>query len=284
MSKNSSSDDRRKAAREKARQIAQAQAKRERTTKIVLWAGIGVVVVAVIAVIAVLIFRSAAPAETPANTADGTITMAPAGDGKFKPVAAKGAKDVPDGLTSYKKSGIPSDAPVVKVYLDFQCPACNSFEQTNGENLLKWASDKKIGLEYYPLGLLDSQSSGNKYSTRSTNAAYCMMDAGQGNRFTDMAKTFFAQQPEEQGNGKTDKEILAMMKKSGVDTNAKLSTHSDQTITKCVTGQTFKDAVKKATQNATNDGLKSTPKITINGKEVQDWSDPKAFAQEIAKA
>jgi protein-disulfide isomerase len=285
MAKNSSADDRRKAAREKARQIAAAQAKRDKTAKTLLYSGFAVVIVAVIVVVTVLVVRSNAPVDSPKAMAGGMIAVAPDGKDTFKAVAPKDAdgKDVPEGLTPFKDSGIPDSAPTVKVFMDFQCPACNSFEQTNGANLIKWAGEKKIALEYYPLGLLDDQSLGNKYSTRATNAAYCAVDSGQGGKFPEMAQALFAEQPEEQSNGKTDDELKAMVKKGGIDLDAKLATDPEKTVSQCITDQTFGKYVGKATQDALNDGLSSTPRIQVNGNDISDWSDPSKFAEAVAR-
>ena len=68
--------ERRQAAREKARQIAQAQANREKRAKTILWSGIAVVVIAVIAVIVVLIVQSSRPAVGPVSMVNGGVTLA----------------------------------------------------------------------------------------------------------------------------------------------------------------------------------------------------------------
>ena len=80
MAKNNSGDNRRNQARENARQIAAAQAKKEKTAKTILYVGIGVVVVVVAAVVGVLIFQQSKPGITPANYVANGVSMAKDGD------------------------------------------------------------------------------------------------------------------------------------------------------------------------------------------------------------
>ena len=55
----------------------------------------------------------------------------------------------------------------VAIYVDFQCPICNSFEQQFGASLEAAAADGKITLEYHPIAILDRYSQGTEYSSRS---------------------------------------------------------------------------------------------------------------------
>lgn len=287
MAKNPLNDDRRRAAREKARQIAQAQAKREKTAKIVLFSGIGAVVLAVIVVVVILLVQAARPAPGPNAYSQGGITLVKDGSG-FKPVAAKGASgdDVPDGLAAYSDSGLSDKAAVVKVYMDFQCPSCKSFEEANGSTLKKLAGEGKIAVDYQPVAILDSQSQGNQYSTRAANLAACVADSGQGGKFFDFTKAMFDGQPEEQSNGLDDDAMLANAKKGGVDVHAKIAQDSSKTVADCAREQTFQKYVEKSTKDATSNGLQGTPRVEINGEDVDPsvWGDPTAFATKVLQA
>lgn len=285
MAKNLSSDDRRQAARDKARQIAQAQAKREKTAKTVLYSGIGLIVLAVIVVIVVLLVQAARPAPGPSAYSDDSLTLVK-GDGGVKAVGAKDGKDVPEGLTPYADSGIAQDAPVVKVYLDLQCPSCKGFEEANGGTLEKLVKDGTIAVQYQPVAILDQASGGNKYSSRAANLTACVADSGQGDKFFPYLKAMFAGQPEENTNGLDDAAMLANAAKGGIDVNAKIHEDSSKTVADCAKDQTFGKYVENSTQAALKDGLQGTPRVEINGKDVdsQVWSDPNAFATEVLKA
>jgi protein-disulfide isomerase len=180
MAKNSSADDRRANAREKARQIAAAQAKKEKTAKTILYTGIAVVVVAVIAVVGTLVWQSSRPAPAPVGMVSGTVAFGPGEDGGLQAVQPQGEEDGADvsGLPTAAEAGAEDGAAVVKVYLDFQCPGCQAFEQTNAETLNRLAGEGSIVLEYEPVAILDRFSSGNEYSTRTANMVACVADSG----------------------------------------------------------------------------------------------------------
>ncbi|GAA4283121.1 thioredoxin domain-containing protein [Brevibacterium daeguense] len=285
MAKNSSSaSDRRQAARDQARQIAQAQAKREKTAKTILYTGVAVVVVAVVVIVGVLIFQAAQPAAGPKTYTAGSITLVDDGDG-VKAVGAKGAEadDVPEGLPPFSESGLPDSAPVVTVFLDFQCPGCMGFEQANGGTLQKLVGDGTIALEYQPVAILDSSSGGNEYSTRAANLMACVADSGQTDAYLDLTETLFANQPAQGANGMTDEQLLGFAAEAGVDVEA-ATAQEGVTVSQCVADTTFGKHVENTTQDALSNGLQGTPRVQINGEDTESWQDPEAFGAEILRA
>ncbi|MDN5635946.1 thioredoxin domain-containing protein [Brevibacterium sandarakinum] len=280
MAKNNSGENRRNKARENARQIAAAQDKKEKTAKTILYVGIGVVVVVVAAIVGVLIFQQSKPGVTPANYVAGGVSMAKDGQ-VVQP------KQMPDGeesdLPTPAEAGAKDNAATVTVYLDFQCPGCKAFEETNAETLEKLADEGSIVLEYKPVSILDRASSGNEYSTRSANLAACVIDS-QPETARDLFPAMYAQQPGEGANGRTDEELLKVAEEVGVDTSKKLQSDPEQTVKSCVTDQSFKDFVEKSTTEATDSGVTGTPWVLINGKQTEETSDPQALALEILKA
>ena len=280
MAKNNSGDNRRNQARENARQIAAAQEKKEKTAKTILYVGIGVVVVVVAAVVAVLIFQQSKPGMTPANFVAGGVSMAKDGE-VVQP------KQMPDGeesdLPTPADAGAKENAATVTVYLDFQCPGCKAFEDANTPTLEKLADEGSIVLEYKPVSILDRMSSGNEYSTRAANLAACVVDS-QPETVRDFFPAMYAQQPEEQGNGRTDEELLKVAEDAGVDTSKKLQSDPEQTVESCVTDQSFKDFVEKTSTEALDNGVEATPWVLINGKQTDKTSDPQALTLEILKA
>ncbi|GAA1931460.1 hypothetical protein GCM10009689_08390 [Brevibacterium antiquum] len=280
MAKNNSGDNRRNQARENARQIAAAQEKKEKTAKTILYVGIGVVVLVVAAVVAVLIFQQSKPGMTPANFVGGGVSIAK--DGKVVQ-----PKQMPDGeesdLPTPADAGAKENAATVTVYLDFQCPGCKAFEDANTPTLEKLADEGSIVLEYKPVSILDRMSSGNEYSTRSANLAACVIDS-QPETVRDFFPAMYAQQPEEQGNGRTDEELLKVAEDAGVDTSKKLQSDPEQTVKSCVTDQSFKDFVEKTSTQALDNGVEATPWVLINGKKTDKTSDPQALTLEILKA
>ena len=66
---------------------------------------------------------------------------------------------------------------------------------------------------YYPLSFLDRQL-GNDSSLRAANAAGCAQDAG---AFAAYHDTVFANQPEREGDGYTDEELLQFGRDAGIE-------------------------------------------------------------------
>ncbi|MDN6372865.1 MAG: DsbA family protein, partial [Brevibacterium aurantiacum] len=195
MAKNNSGDNRRNQARENARQIAAAQAKKEKTAKTILYVGIGVVVVVVAAVVGVLIFQQSKPGITPANYVANGVSMAKDGEVvQPKQLPAGEESDLPPPADA----GAKKTAATVTVYFDFQCPGCKAFEEANTPTLEKLADEGSIVLEYKPVSILDRMSSGNEYSTRAANLAACVVDS-QPETVRDFFPAMYAQQPAAQG-------------------------------------------------------------------------------------
>ncbi|WP_292704486.1 thioredoxin domain-containing protein, partial [Microbacterium sp. 69-10] len=79
----------------------------------------------------------------------------------------------------------------VDIFVDFQCPVCNSFEQQFGPELEKAAESGKITLNYHPIAILDRYSQGTEYSSRSAAAAVCVASE-QPDKYLAYAKLLFA--------------------------------------------------------------------------------------------
>lgn len=287
MAKHPSANDRRANAREQARQIAAAQAKKEKTVKTVLYTGIAVVVVAVIAVVGTLVWQSSRPVAPPQNMVSGTVAFA-AGDDGLQAVQPQGEEEGADvsALPTAAEAGADDGAAVVKVYLDFQCPGCKAFEDANGDTLTRLAEDGSIIFEYEPVAILDRMSGGNEYSTRSSNMISCIADSGQTDLIPEVSLALFAQQPGEGETGMEDDQLLSIAESAGVDLDAAVNVEDSATVRDCVTNVGFDRYVENTTQNALNDeGLEGTPYITIDGEPYTgEWADREAFAADLIRA
>ncbi|GAA1999950.1 DsbA family protein [Brevibacterium samyangense] len=293
MAKNNpSGPDRRQNAREQARRLAEAQAKRDKIGKIVLFSGIGVVVVAVAVIVTMLFVNAAKPAASPSTYVAGGVTLAKSADGAEHMAIAPpkpGDAEVPAELPTAADSGLKESAAHVQVFLDFQCPACKSFEEANGQNLATLLDEGTISLEYNPVAILDSQSGGNEYSTRSANAFAAVADSGQAAVLFDVVSTLFENQPAEGASGMDDEQLCSLLEQAGVDLEAPTKNAVDGdgnplTVREAITEVSFEKTVSRETQSALSDrGVEGTPTVKING-ETTDWSDPQAFATEVLRA
>ena len=261
-----SKNERRDAAREKAREERLRQQRRERRNKVVLQATIGVVIVAIVAIVAVVIVNSVRPpGPGPRNMANGGITIQGA-----KLSVAKTAAPSADATPTPQPT--PTDGKVlIQAYEDFGCPACQSFEQTYGAQVKQLITSGAAVVQYHPVAILDNRFTDNSYSTRSANAA-----AAVANYSPDAYVAFHellyrtAVQPKEGGAGLTDDRLIALVKQAKASDVAQ--------ITKAIREQRFKSWVQARTDefiDKTGSLAKvtiptksraSTPTIVVNGK------------------
>ncbi|WP_454697654.1 DsbA family protein [Arthrobacter humicola] len=256
-------------AREKAREIREAQLKKDKRNKLLIGWGIVVAVVAILAIVALVVssnIRNNAPVAdegpTPANgNIHGGVTLLANSEVVKSDPATVNVKDVPSKPETppaeVKAPGAEAEAgkPVkVVVYIDFICPVCKRFETTYNEQLTSLRNEGKISLEYRPLGFLDLQSTTN-YSSRAANAAACVVNESP-EKYSDFVNALFEKQPAEGSAGLSDDDL----KKMATDVGAK-------SIDTCVEEKKYRPYVKVATQEAAAIGVTGTPTAFVDGKQ-----------------
>jgi protein-disulfide isomerase len=256
-------------AREKAREIREAQLKKDKRNKLLIGWGIVVAVVAILAIVALVVssnIRNNAPVAdegpTPANgNIHGGVTLLANSEVVKSDPATVNVKDVPSKPETppaeVKAPGAEAEAgkPVkVVVYIDFICPVCKRFETTYNEQLTSLRNEGKISLEYRPLGFLDQQSTTN-YSSRAANAAACVVNESP-EKYADFLNALFDKQPAEGSAGLSDNDL----KKLATDVGAK-------SIDSCVDEKKYRPYVKVATQEAAAVGVTGTPTAFVDGKQ-----------------
>ncbi|MBD1543861.1 thioredoxin domain-containing protein [Arthrobacter sp. IA7] len=256
-------------AREKAREIREAQLKKDKRNKLLIGWGIVVAVVAILAVVALVVTSSlknnapvADQGPTPSNgNVHGGITLLKGTEVAKTDAASVNVADIPSPAASapatVKAPGAEAEKgkPVkVVLYIDFICPVCKNFEATYNETLTKLRDEGKITVEYRALGFLDTRSTTN-YSSRAANAAACVVNESP-EKYSAFVDTLFANQPAEGGAGLSDDEL----KKLATDVGAK-------SIDSCVENKTYRPWVKYATQEAAAIGVSGTPTVLVDGKQ-----------------
>lgn len=247
------------------------QASREKRFKIIAVIIFGIAVVALVVAIALLFVKS-----QPAKLPEPGALAAPA------VVAETGGITIgKDGVAGTSNEG----APVVDVYLDYMCPWCGVFEETNSALLTELREAGDITLVVHPVTILDRLSSGTAFSTRSAAAAvYVAEKAPQ--HFDAFNTAMFAKQPEENSKGLTDREIADIAKSVGVpaavvDGIANLDSYKQ--FARWVGSQTEKASAD--TKLHTQDGLFSTPTIVVGGTKFEgDWRNEQQFRAAIDAA
>lgn len=274
-----SKNQRRDAAREKARVLREEQKKRERRNKAFLQAGIAVAVVAVIAIVALIIVQSVKPAGPgPKNMASDGVVFGEGLKVVTTPAVAAGGSPV---ATKPDQTGNVAN---IRVYLDYLCPYCGQFEATNADQMKSWVTSGAATVEVHPIALLEGKSLGTKYSMRAANAAACVANYSPSDFWTFNSAMFTAQ-PQEGTAGLSDDEIVKVVKDAGVGAMSK--------IEPCITDTTFKAWVNASTNRALtesipNSDLKSisgTPTVLVNGKQYKgSLTDPKEFSSFVIQA
>ncbi len=231
-----------------ARQAATSQEqRRERLVRIIGAITVVVVVVAIIGV-AVVAKNSSNSTASPSVTASADPSApAPAG--------------VLDGQDAYAY-GVPfgtnPDAPTLAIWEDFQCPACKAVEDANGEGIVKLAEEGIVRLVWRPTTFLDNNL-GNDSSVRAAAAFGCAVDAGKAKEYH---ATVFANQPEEEGTGYTDDQLVSFGEQAGI-TGADLDTFKT-----CVADGTYLAWAANSTSIFYSSGVGGTPTATLDGKDV----------------
>lgn len=199
-----SSDDRasknarRAAARDKARALRDQQRKKERRNRVLLQGGIGAGVIAVLVVVALVLWGSVPHAAAgPKNMLSDGITIGKNFDAVR--TAAIPANGSPVPTERDKKSSVVT----IRIYLDYFCPVCNEFETGNRAQISSWLKSGVATLEIHPVSFLDRSSLGQRYSSRSANAAACVANYSPDD-FWAFTGAMYANQPKELTAGLTN--------------------------------------------------------------------------------
>ncbi|MEJ3403808.1 thioredoxin domain-containing protein [Rathayibacter sp. YIM 133350] len=274
-----SKNQRREAAREKARQLREEQKKKERRNRVLLQSGIAVVVLAIVAIVVLVIVQSVKPAGPgPKNMASDGILIGEGLKAVQTPAIAAGSTPTPS---------VPDETGNVaniRMYVDYLCPYCNQFESTNSAQMEQWLNDGAATVEIHPINLLEGRSLGTKYSLRAANAAACVANYSP-NDFWAFNTAMYANQPQENTAGPSDQEMIKVIKDAGVGSMSKIES--------CVKGKDFNAWVNAATDRAVNEPLpnsdvkefKGTPTVIVNGKSYSgSLTDPKEFSSFVLQA
>lgn len=234
-----------KTAREKAAQM-RADVERKAARKRALVAGILVLVVIALAAGSVIAIRSLQSKATaaPANLVDGGIL-----------------------------AGNASSTTTLEIYEDFQCPACQSFENSNGALIDEYAKGGKVKIIYRPVSILDWAST-TQYSTRSLNMVAAVVNSTP-SAYPALHKALFANQPPENTAGLTDAQLLDLAVQAGAPKDA---------VEKAMKDLTYKGWTK----TVSNDLSKrfppgATPTVVLNGTKL-DNPGPEQLKAAVDKA
>ena len=275
---------RRDVARETARIMREEEKKRRRRNRIITQMSVVLGAVAV-ALIVILVVQSSIkpPIAGPLNMASDGILLQGDGTGKIVAVPTKG---IPiDGKPTATDPAAYPDTVNIVLYVDYQCPFCKLFEQTNAETIGTWVSQGLATVEYHPIAILNSRSQGTNYSSRAGSAAACVANY-QPDSFFQANAALFSNQPAEGTSGLTNAEIASVVAQAGVTDVDAVKCINDERYVRWVDDAT--DRTASAIPNSDLSGLTSTPTVLVNGQEYTGAPDDakafQAFVSEIGLA
>jgi protein-disulfide isomerase len=163
------------------------------------------------------------------------------------------------------KEGTSDPKAVLSLYEDFLCPACGNFEKEFGPTVSKLIDSGAIAADYYMVAILDRRGDG--YSSRASNAAYCVADEST-DAFRRFHAALYAQQPAEGvGPFPDNARLIEVARQAGVAGK----------VPDCINSGRYTE-MAQGLGPATN--VNSTPTIRINGEDYSPTT-PDALVAKI---
>ena len=162
----------------------------------------------------------------------------------------------------------PTATPTIDIWVDYQCPACRSFEVLNGGYLNEIIAQKKAKVVFHPLTFIGAES------IIAANAAACAADE---NKFVDMNLALFQNQAGSENSGKWQGDVmLAIGESIGI---------KSESFKQCVREGNYVKWTRNVTDASASKNVNSTPTIRINGKDLDrntEYGDPVKFKAALA--
>lgn len=281
--------ERREAARAEALALRAAQERKDKLGRAMMLGALVVGLTALFVIIAYVLINSSG-----SDSGSGSSSQTPFVAGSPKPLSEVKAPATADDTGGFPVGAagaagtVNEGAPRVDVYLDFMCPLCGQLETLNAATLDDMRAQGTATVVYHPIAILDSQSQGTGFSSRSAAAAAYVASQAP-DKFLAFNAAIFENQPEEGSVGLTDAEMQKLAKEAGVpaEVAAKIGDGTaTATYGEWVTAQTAADGSNPELQYE-DQGKKQfgTPTITINGVRWDgNWTQEGALADAVAQA
>ncbi|CAI9408002.1 DsbA family protein [Aestuariimicrobium sp. T2.26MG-19.2B] len=242
--------------REQLRAEREAQLRRSDRRMRIIWLVAAVVVVAIIATVATVVVRNRSAGHRLTDQQLAAQVSPPN-------LNAAGSAIVENPRTT-------ADVPTITVYLDFQCPACKSFNETYGPVLNQLAGASEIKLEFSILTVIGKRLGNEDASERAGRAAMCADVVGVYPTYHD---ALFAGQPEQEGAGFTDEQLRVTFANQAGLQNPELAKFQQ-----CYDQRATANALASQQEKALPSFDGSTPQVSINGKNPMVNADGKQVA------
>ena len=224
------------------------------------------------------------PQATAQPTPQATAAPAPQATGvpQLAAAAALTGVTVPAGAdaTGALLIGDPDASNVVEVYIDYQCPFCQRWEQTIGTALADRAMQPGSDLlvKQYNLAFLGETSTALTpagASARAASAAACVIDRDGVDVFVPFSRSLFATaDPSEPPGQFTAKVLVDLATKAGASKDALA----------CITAEENVPFVAASTQAGFTRGVGGTPTVIVNGQTLANPFQDATLSQLAAPA
>jgi len=158
--------------------------------------------------------------------------------------------------------------PVLDVYEDFQCPACRTFEKSDGALIQQLAEQGKVKVVYYPFTIYSGQPQlGN--SVRAWAAAKCAPPG----RWVRYHNALYASQPVQTASGGFPvTQLVRLGQEAGITGPA---------FAQCVRSQQYAPQDAPLSNQIINAGVSTMPALTLDGKVLGNSLTPSALRKLI---
>lgn len=231
------------AARERVKAMREEQARKQRRVERMTRLGVAAALVVAIVIIGIVVQATRSQVDPTATRPTG---ISEAGGG------------VVIGTAS---------APVVDVWLDFQCPYCRQFDLSTGPTLDQLAEDGKAKVIYHPLSFLGPES------VRAANAYGCSVDAGKPSEYM---RVLYENQPPEKSGGYTNEDLIKFAEQAGI---------TGDEFEQCVNDGKYETWVEDVAKQGDKAGVQGTPTVRIDGENVPpEQFTPEGITQAVEAA
>ena len=233
-------------AKQRAAELAEANKAAERKAKLITFIGVAVVV-AIVAGILTFAFLNRNTSSSIGPTAEPN------------PAAAAPQNVDPNTYGLLVGNAAPS-APLLQIFEDAQCPACQSFEAAFGDAIRELIDNNEARVVFQPMFFLDKrlpQSQGS--SLRAGNALGCAADES---RAAEFHSVIFDNAPAVEGTGWSDEELKLMGAAAGITNSERFGS--------CIDSGKYYEWVANSNEWSFANGIEGTPTIWLNGKKLPD--------------
>ncbi|MFI9592223.1 DsbA family protein [Nonomuraea sp. NPDC052265] len=157
-----------------------------------------------------------------------------------------------------------SDAPVLDVYEDFDCPICKEMHSKVDGTIQKLAREGRLKVVFHPVTIFQDEPMRSN-SIRAAAAARCMPE----DNWLAFRDELYAMQPAPHGtaSGFTVQELVAAARKAGAS------------VDECVTSQSY---AKTHLAETAKIHIQGTPTVLLNGQQLgNEVFDPAALERAV---